>query len=173
MHAYNDSGSSDAYLDAIQTDAPINPGNSGGALVNSTGAVVGINSAAALQGSGSQTTPADGIGYAIPIDYARRIALSLIRTGKAQHAKLGAQGKTRLSGLLSGAYLEQISPGGSAAKGGLKVGDTVVAVDGQVTQSFDQLVVIVQSHEPGDRITVTYYARGGSMKRTTTVTLGG
>ena len=76
-----------------------------------------------------------------------------------------------MSGLLSGAYIEQISPGGPAAKAGLKAGDTIVAAGGQITQSFDQLVVIVQSHEPGDRIPVTYYARGAAAKKTTTVTL--
>ena len=174
VHAYNDDGSSDAYLDAIQTDAPINPGNSGGALVNSSGAVIGINSAAALGSTAPNGTSssANGIGYAIPINYARKIALDLIHTGTTKHANLGAQGKTRLSGLLSGAYIEQISPGGAAARAGLKVGDTIVAAGGQITQSFDQLVVIVQSHEPGDSLSVTYYARGASAKKTTTVTLG-
>jgi S1-C subfamily serine protease len=174
VHVSAEDGSSDAYLDAIQTDAPINPGNSGGALVNSSGAVIGINSAAAL-GSvgppGSQTTP-NGIGYAIPIDYARKIALELIHTGTASHASLGAEGSTALAGVRVGAYLKQVSPGGPAAKAGLAPGDVVVAADGQLVQSFDQLVVIVQEHVPGDRISVTYYRGGTSKKVTTTVTLG-
>jgi S1-C subfamily serine protease len=174
VHVSSEDGSSDAYLDAIQTDAPINPGNSGGALVNSSGAVIGINSAAAL-GSvgppGQQETP-NGIGYAIPINYAREIALELIHTGSAQHATLGAQGSTALAGVHVGAYLKQISPGGPAAKAGLHNGDVVIAADGQLVQSFDQLVVIVQQHKPGDRIDVTYYRRGTSQKVTTTVVLG-
>jgi len=175
VHAGSEDGSSDAYLDAIQTDAAINPGNSGGALVNASGAVIGINSAGrftASDGSGG-TIPISGIGYAIPINYAREIALQLIHTGKAEHATLGAQGITALSGLQVGAYIKQVSPGGAAAKAGLKPGDVVVAADGQIVQAFDQLIVIVQEHKPGDRITVTYYPKNSSKKRTITVTLGG
>lgn len=176
VHVTSDDGSSGAYLNAIQTDAPINPGNSGGALVNSSGAVIGINSAAALGsvgpgGSGSAIT---GIGYAIPIDYARDIAEQLIRTGKAQHASIGAQGRTVVSatpGAQVGGYVVQISPGGPAAKAGLKQGDVVVAADGHVIQTFDQLTVIVQQHRPGDRIELTYYRKGTSTKSTVTVTL--
>jgi S1-C subfamily serine protease len=174
VHVSSEDGSSDAYLNAIQTDAPINPGNSGGALVNSAGAVVGINSAAALGAigpPGQQSTP-NGIGYAIPINYARKIALELIHTGTAVHGSLGAQGSTALAGVHVGAYIKQVSPGGPAAKAGLKPGDVVVAADGQVVQSFDQLTVIVQQHVPGDRIGVTYYRSGTSQKVTTTVTLG-
>ena len=173
VHAGSDDGSADAYLDAIQTDAAINPGNSGGALVNASGAVVGINSAgrfSASDGSGG-TIPISGIGYAIPIDYARGIALELIRTGKAAHASLGAQGVTALSGLDVGAYLKQVSPGEAADKAGLKPGDVVIAADGQVVQAFDQLIVIVQEHQPGDRIAVTYYPKNSSTKRTVSVTL--
>lgn len=170
-------GSSVAYLNAIQTDAPINPGNSGGALVNSSGAVIGINSAAALgtvgpNGSGAAIT---GIGYAIPIDYAKDIAQQLIRTGTVEHASLGAQGRTVVSatpGKQVGGYIVQISPNGPADKAGLKRGDVVVAADGEVIQSFDQLTVIVAQHRPGDRIDVTYYRKGASDKSTTTVTLG-
>jgi S1-C subfamily serine protease len=165
----NDDGSPGAYLDAIQTDAPINPGNSGGALVNSSGAVIGINSAASL---GSSQGSISGIGYAIPINYARRIALELIHTGKATHATIGATGSTALSGLRAGAYLKQISPGGPADKAGLSPGDVVIAADGKVVQTFGQLVVIVQEHRPGDQISLTYYRKNTSTKVTTTVKLG-
>ena len=173
VHVFSDDGSSDAYLDAIQTDAPINPGNSGGALVNGSGAVIGINSAAALGSTGGGNGPqvaTSGIGYAIPINYARRIALELIHTGKAAHASIGAQGITTLAGTQVGGYIKQVSPGGPAAKAGLKPGDVVVVADHQVVQTFDQVIVIVQEHKAGDRIGITYYR--GSSKRTTTVTLG-
>jgi S1-C subfamily serine protease len=172
VHVFGDDGSSDAYLDAVQTDAAINPGNSGGALVDSSGSLVGINSAAALgspNGNGG-TTSASGIGYAIPIDYARGIALQLIRTGKAQHGSLGAQGRTAEAGLQAGAYLEQVLPRGAAAKAGLRNGDVIIVADGKPILGYDELVVIVQEHKPGDRIDVTYYR--GSAKRTTTITLG-
>jgi S1-C subfamily serine protease len=174
VHAESGDGTGGAYLDAIQTDAAINPGNSGGALVNTSGAVIGINSAgrfAASDGSGGQI-PISGIGYAIPINYAREIALQLIHTGKAVHASIGAQGVTALSGLQVGAYVKQVAPGGPADKAGIKPGDVIVVADGQVVQAFDQLIVIVQKHKPGDRISVTYYPKDSSKKVTTTVTLG-
>ncbi len=160
-----------SYLNAIQTDAPINHGNSGGPLVNSAGAVIGINSAAAVDPAGGGTT-ANGIGYAIPINYARDIALQLIHTGKAVHATFGATGSTVLAGLEVGGYIKQVSPGGPAEKAGLKPGDVIVVADGKVVQSFDQLTVIVEQHKPGDRISVTYYPKDSSKKVTTTVTLG-
>jgi S1-C subfamily serine protease len=168
----DETGNSQVYLDAIQTDAAINPGNSGGALVDAQGAVVGINSAAALgtrSGTGS-TTSTSGIGFAIPINYARDVAQQLIRTGKAQHGSLDAQGRTATAGLQEGAYLEQVLPGGAAYKAGLRNGDVIVAADGHAIIGYDQLVVLVQQHRPGDRISVTFYR--GAAKRTTTVALG-
>ena len=160
------------YLDAIQTDAAINPGNSGGALVDSSGAVIGINAAGSSSiTEGGVTVPISGIGYAIPINYARSVALQLIHTGRAVHASLGAQGVTALAGVQVGAYLKQVSPGGTAAKAGLHPGDVIVGADGQLVQSFDQLIVIVQQHKPGDRISITYYPKNSSKKVTKEVTL--
>jgi S1-C subfamily serine protease len=161
-----------AYLNAIQTDAPINHGNSGGPLVNASGAVIGINSAAAVDPSVSGGATANGIGYAIPINYARDVALQLIHTGKVKHASFGATGSTVLAGGQVGGYVKQVSPGGPAAKAGLKPGDVIVVADGKVVQTFDQLTVIVEQHKPGDRIAVTYYPKGSSKKVTKTVTLG-
>jgi S1-C subfamily serine protease len=163
-----------AYLDAIQTDAPINHGNSGGPLVNASGAVIGINSAAAIDPSagGGGGATANGIGYAIPINYARDIAEQLIHTGKVKHATFGATGSTVLAGLEVGGYIKQVSPGGAAAKAGLKPGDVIVVADNKIVQTFDQLTVIVEQHKPGDRIEVTYYPKNSSKKVTTKVTLG-
>jgi S1-C subfamily serine protease len=136
--------------------------------------VVGINSAAALASSGAngQQTTASGIGYAIPINYARDIAQQLIGTGKAVHAALGAQGRTATAneGLTQGAYLEQVVQGGAAAKAGLRNGDVIVTADGAATLTYDQLVVIVQKHKPGDAISVTYFR--GAAKKTAKLTLG-
>jgi S1-C subfamily serine protease len=166
-------GNSTAYYNAVQTDAPINPGNSGGALVDAAGAVVGINSAGvpSTQDNGQQVS-VSGIGYAIPINYARTIAEELIKSGKAVHGSLGAQGvsATTVDFKQQGAYLEQVVPKGPAANAGLKNGDVIVAADGSVVSSYEQLVVIVQAHKPGDKIDVTYV--DGAAKKTTTVTLG-
>jgi S1-C subfamily serine protease len=172
VHVSNEDGSSDAYLKAIQTDAAINPGNSGGALVDASGAVIGINSAGRFSvpdGSGGET-PVSGIGYAIPINYARGIAKQLIKSGKAQHGSIGARGRSATAGNREGAYLVQVSPHGPAAKAGLASGDVIVVADGHTVISYDELVVIVQEHRPGDKISITYYH--GDKKRTTKLTLG-
>jgi S1-C subfamily serine protease len=170
----SDSGGDSVYIDAIQTDAAINHGNSGGALVDASGAVVGINSAAAFgttDPSGQQSA-VSGIGFAIPINYARTIAQQLIRSGKAVHATIGAQGRsaTANDGLDQGAYLEQVVPSGPAAKAALRNGDVIVAADGRTILGYPQLVVIVQGHKPGDSINVTYFR--GAAKKTAQVTLG-
>jgi S1-C subfamily serine protease len=167
VHVFDDSGNSDAYIGAIQTDAAINPGNSGGALVDASGLVVGINSATAQL---SQSAQATGIGFAIPIDYAKTIATELIATGKATHGALDANGRSVVSGLTEGAYLEQVIPGGAAAKAGLRNGDVVVLAAGQPILGYDRLIVIVQEHNPGDAITVSYLRNG--VKHSTTITLG-
>jgi S1-C subfamily serine protease len=172
VHVSSEDGSSDAYLDAIQTDAAINPGNSGGALVDASGAVIGINSAGRFSvpdGSGGET-PVSGIGYAIPINYARGIAEQLISSGTAEHGSLEAQGRSVTDGSRLGAYLVQVAPGGAAANAGLRSGDVIVTADGHSIISYDQLVVIVQEHRPGDKIAVTYFRDG--QKKTATITLG-
>ena len=119
MHVFGENGESDAELDAIQTDAAINPGNSGGALVDADGSVVGINSAAALadpNGSGG-TTPASGIGFAIPINYARddRPAADPDRQGGARLARCA--GPHRDGGPQAGAYLVQVAARGRRGQG--------------------------------------------------------
>lgn len=172
VHVFSADGSSDAYLSAIQTDAAINPGNSGGALVDASGAVIGINSAGRFTTGdpSGQQTPVSGIGYAIPINYARDIAAQLIKSGKAQHGSLNAQGRTVTDGRRQGAYLEQVEPHGAAANAGLVNGDVIVVADGHAIISFDQLVVLVQTHRPGTVIGVTYFHN--AEKRTTKITLG-
>ena len=173
VHVYSEDGSSDAYLNAIQTDAAINPGNSGGALVDASGAVVGINSAGrftAPSGGGGEDTPVSGIGYAIPIDYARDVATELIESGKASHGSLGVQGRTVTDAGRQGAYLAQVDPDGAAAKAGLRAGDVVTVADGVRITNWDDLAVRVQLAKPGDTINLTY--QRGSSSRTVTATLG-
>jgi putative serine protease PepD len=158
-------------LSAIQTDAAINPGNSGGPLVNMSGQVVGINSAIATLGSGGQSGSI-GLGFAIPIDTARPIADQLAKKGTADHAVLGvstsdAEGTGDITG---GALLQQVQPGGSAAKAGLLPGDVVVKFGDQTIDSSSALVAAVRAQQPGERVTLTYVRDGET--RTTTVTLG-
>jgi putative serine protease PepD len=113
-----DSGA-DAVIDAIQTDAAINPGNSGGPLVDSTGAVIGINTAIRSIGATSGNEGGSiGLGFAIPIDTARGIAEELIRTGSVRHADLGVNARSVTDGATDGAQVQNVTANGPAAPPG-------------------------------------------------------
>ena len=168
-------------FNAIQTDAAINPGNWGGALVNMNGQVIGMNSALATLSAESSTTHAGstGVGFAIPIDQARRIAQEIIDTGKATHAVLGAvvsdatpAGTPPRSGspLPDGAKIAYTSPGSGAEKAGLQAGDVITKVDGQPVQSADELIAFIQAQSPGGTVQLTY--QRDSTSKTITVSLG-
>ncbi|HEV7208527.1 MAG TPA: trypsin-like peptidase domain-containing protein [Mycobacteriales bacterium] len=153
--------------DAIQTDAAINPGNSGGALVDSTGSVVGINSAIASTGTDPNAQSGSiGVGFAIPIDYARSVAEEIIRTGRATHPYLGVYPDTvnkdnALPGApTSGAYVSKVNAGTPAATAGLTVGDVIVAVDGKPVTSADDLIVLTRQHKVGETVTLTVVRAG-------------
>jgi putative serine protease PepD len=159
-----------AVMDAIQTDAAINPGNSGGPLVDLAGRVVGINSAIASLGAsaGSSQSGSIGLGFAIPIDQAKRIAQELIDKGTATHPQLGVQVTDATNG--NGALLRTVTAGGAAAKAGLKVGDVVTSVNGLAVDSADDLIAHVRSSAPGSTVKVTYIRDGKTS--TVDVTLG-
>jgi len=156
----------DAVIDAIQTDAAINPGNSGGALVDGSGAVVGINSAIATLSSGSGQSGSIGVGFAIPINEARDIAQQLIRTGSVRHATLAvnARSVTQLNGNRDGALIEAVQRGGAAEKAGLKEKDVITRVDGTVITGSDKLIVTIRAHRIGDKVRITFVR--GSETRT-------
>ena len=158
-------------ISTIQTDAAINPGNSGGPLVNSVGAVIGINSAIASTGSslGGQAGNI-GVGFAIPIDQAKVIAQELIETGHASHPLMGVSlADATDSNGNDLARVQNVSSGGPAEKAGIKVGDVIVAVGGQPTSGSDAVIAAIRTHQPGDRVAVTV-ERGG-VRKTVTVTL--
>jgi putative serine protease PepD len=158
-------------LDAIQTDAAINPGNSGGALVNMNGELVGVNSAIATLGGDSADAQSGsiGLGFAIPIDQAKRIADELIQGGTASHASLGVQvGNDTAS---HGAKIVEVTSGGAAAAAGLPSGVVVTKVDDRVIGSADALVAAVRSKAPGEKVTLTYLDPSGK-PQTVQVTLG-
>ena len=163
----------DAVIDAIQTDAAINPGNSGGALVDSSGAVIGINTAnvspSVLQGG---TNGNVGLGFAIPINSARTIAEQLIHTGTVVHASIGLQARSSTNGARDGAYIKQVVPEGPADQAGLKAGDVITLVDTTLIDSSFQLTVTVQQHKPGDKVKVHFYREDSKKESSATVTLG-
>ena len=172
-----DSGSTsdqDTVLNAIQTDAAINPGNSGGPLVDMNGYVIGINSAIASLSSGAGGQSGSiGVGFAIPIDQAHRIAQEIINTGKASHAVLGATVRDATNssqGITTGALIVSVTTGGGAAKAGIKAGDVVTKIGDTPVESADALVATIRSSTPGGKIQLTYLRDGKSS--TVTVTLG-
>lgn len=158
-----------SVLDAIQTDAAINPGNSGGPLVDMQGRIVGINSAIASLGSGAGGQSGSiGLGFAIPINQAKRIADELVATGKATRAALGV---TVQDAEPAGAQLVSIEPGGAAEAAGLRPGDVVTKIGGRMIHDSDELVAAVNSASPGSSATLIV-SSGGAAPRPAQVTLG-
>ncbi|MGV0654720.1 trypsin-like peptidase domain-containing protein [Mycolicibacterium thermoresistibile] len=169
--AGGDARNQNTVLDAIQTDAAINPGNSGGALVNMNGELVGVNSAIATLGGGVAQTQSGsiGLGFAIPVDQAKRIADELIKHGRATHASLGVQVSNEAG--TDGAMIVEVTEGGAAAAAGLPAGVVVTKLDDRLINSADALVAAVRSKAPGDTVTLTY-VEGSGKPRTVDVTLG-
>lgn len=156
------SGSGTGYplADIIQTDAAINPGNSGGALVDKGGKLVGINTAIY-----SDTGQNGGIGFAIPVGTAARVADELIAGGKVGHPFIGLIGSTvtaesaaakKLS-VEQGALVEDLTKGAAAEKAGVKVGDVVTAVDQADIRSMDDLILAVRRHAIGETVKLTLH----------------
>lgn len=154
-----DENSSTSFISALQTDAAINPGNSGGPLVDATGAVIGVNSAIASLGSafGSQSGSI-GLGFAIPINQARKTANQLIKDGKATYPVIGVSVDMNYNG--GGALISKsaaaILAGGPAAKAGLRAGDLITEIDGLKINSPEELIVEIRTHNVGDEVTITY-----------------
>ncbi|HLW54526.1 MAG TPA: trypsin-like peptidase domain-containing protein [Candidatus Angelobacter sp.] len=137
--------------DVIQTDAALNPGNSGGPLVNARGEVIGVNTATIL--------PAQGLCFAISIGTAQFIASKLIREGVVRRSYIGIQAQTanlnraiaRHYGLdiASGALVLSVEPGGPADRAGLKDGDVIVSLDGQIVEGMDVLHRLLDENRIG------------------------
>ncbi|WP_433799767.1 S1C family serine protease [Actinomycetospora sp. CA-084318] len=159
-----------SVIDAIQTDAAINPGNSGGPLADSAGRIVGINTAiASVTGGGAgQEGGSIGLGFAIPMNHARRIATELVETGRATQAIIGVQVADRGA---RGASIASVTPGSPAAAAGLQPNDLVTRVDDRPIEDANALVAAVQSSPPGQVVTLTVVSGGGA-PREVPVTLG-
>ncbi|MFF8402366.1 trypsin-like peptidase domain-containing protein [Streptomyces sp. NPDC015684] len=164
-------GSDVSYVDALQTDAPINPGNSGGPLLDSRARVVGINSAIRSAGSGSGSDGGQagsiGLGFAIPVNQARRVAEELINDGHATHPVIGVTLDMGYRG--DGARIDDRSAGGGPAvikggpgeRAGLRGGDVITEVGEERVHSGEELIVKIRAHRPGDRLRLTV-ERGGT-----------
>ncbi|WP_082129301.1 S1C family serine protease [Mycobacterium haemophilum] len=157
-------------LDTIQTDAAINPGSSGGALIDSNGDLVGLNSLIWTTGGGFLLGPSGsiGLGFAIPVDQAKRIVGELVATGTASHAYLGVR-LTRDRDT-HGAKIVEVKSGSPAATAGLAPGTVVTRMDDRAIVSAEALVAVVLSKTPGDTVVLTYTDTAGTT-RTAPVTL--
>ncbi|MGA0856892.1 MAG: S1C family serine protease [Candidatus Nanopelagicales bacterium] len=142
-----------SFIDAIQTDAAINPGNSGGPLVNALGQVVGVNSAIATTGFTSGEAGSIGVGFAIPINQAKRIAEEIIATGQSTIPILGVM--LYMSPSTEGPRIESVEANGPGRQAGLKKNDVVVKFNDRIIRDGTELVVAIRAQRPGDRVEVT------------------
>lgn len=163
-------------INVIQTDAAVNPGNSGGALVNADGEVIGINVAIASTDSGSSTSGNIGVGFAIPIDYAKRVSQEIIEKGSASHGLLGASVSTspanndQSQAFGDGALIQEVVSGSAADQAGLRNGDVVVAVDGRSISEATELTAAVRQAAAGSKVNLTVNRNGSTQD--VDVTLG-
>jgi putative serine protease PepD len=175
--------------DVIQTDAPINPGNSGGPLIDATGRVIGINSQIETGSSGSSGNV--GIGFAVPIDTAKKIIPQLKSSGKVDRGYLGVATvavdrsfKDLNLPVDHGALVQSVVPGGPADQAGLRAGDItaqlegnpiqlggdiITKVDGREIRSQTDLSNAIADKRKGDKVTITFMR--GRHEKTATVTL--
>ncbi|WP_369183635.1 S1C family serine protease [Streptomyces sp. Y1] len=172
----DETGSQASYMNALQTDASINPGNSGGPLLDASGAVMGINSAIQSNASANGRAGSIGLGFAIPINQAKWVADTLIKTGKPVYAKLDVLRNDDYKG--DGAQIQTrdiqgqppVTPGGAADKAGLKPGDVITKLGGAPIENGPALVSRIWTHKPGETVDVEYTRNGQSFS--TKVTLG-
>lgn len=166
------SGGSTISIPVVQTDAAINPGNSGGALLDSQGRLIGINVAIASAGSDA-TAGSIGVGFALPSNLAKRVAEELIANEKASHGLLGAQvsdAGAKEGSTAVGAYIEEVTDGGAAQKGGIEKGDVVTQFNGVRITDANDLTAQVRTAAGGSDATVVVVRNGKT--QTVKVTLG-
>lgn len=163
----------DGYVPFIQTDAAVNPGNSGGPLFDSNGNVVGINAQIYTNSGGYE-----GVSFAIPINLAVQIKDQIVKTGKVAHARLGVEVQTLDQSLAdsfkmkapNGALVAKIQPDSAAARAGLKVGDVILAFNGNPIGDAGQLSARVGTATPGDKASLDVWREGKAV--TVNVTIG-
>lgn len=151
----------ESYMAAIQSDAAINPGNSGGPLVDGGGNAIGVNTAIATA-PGSEGNI--GLGFAIPINHARRVAEQLINDGKAKTTVIGAGVDRGYESTAGGARLRDVESGGPAAEAGLRGGDVIIKFNDRVVDDPTALIALIRKEAAGSEITVEYERDGERRK---------
>lgn len=169
-------GTAMAVESFLQTDAAVNPGNSGGALINTSGQLIGINSAIA-----SPTGYYSGYSYAIPVDIVKKVVNDLIKYGSVQRGFLGAmfvdagrltdeqKQQNNVPVSADGIYITNLVKDGAAAQGGIQVGDIIRKINGVSVNSGSELQEQLSNFKPGDKISVTVSRNGN--EKTMNVTL--
>jgi serine protease Do len=152
------------YLDMIQTDAAINPGNSGGPLTNALGEVVGVNSSIFSNSGGSV-----GLGFAIPIERALRVAEEIMRSGSVRRAWVGldVEGAAAMRNWKSqgGVVVSSVAPGGPAARAGIQAGDVLVEAGGRRLRNYLDWEAVKLDLHVGDRVDLNVRSGGGTARR--------
>jgi S1-C subfamily serine protease len=161
--------------DMVQTDAAINPGNSGGPLLDSSGRLIGMNTMIYSRSGGSA-----GIGFAVPVSSIMRVVPQILRTGSAEQIGLGIQidpqGRLERRARIDGVIVLSVMPGTPADKAGItgveqnstgiRLGDVIVAIDGERVRNYDDLYNTFDKHQPGDKVEVTL-SKGGRTRKVT------
>lgn len=158
----SDSNPQPRLQNMIQTDAAINPGNSGGPLIDMAGEVIGMDTLIDTSGS--------GLGFAIPISTIKNAVQQLQQFGKVSRPYIGVTFTTitpaaqALRGITTaqGAIVEQVAPGGPAARAGIQVGDIITAINGQKLDRQNELDIVINKYMAGTQITLTYSRNGQS-----------
>lgn len=156
----------DVVIDAVQTDAAINPGNSGGPLIDSRGAVIGINTSIFTQSGGSI-----GLGFAIPVNEVRDIATALMTEGSVEHATIGVNARKADNGNVEGAEIVNVREDSAAEEAGLREGDVVTKVGDRKVRSSEELVVAVRQAGADDDVPVEVVRDGTRVELTVRPTL--
>ncbi len=148
-------------MTVLQTDAAINPGNSGGALVNTSGEVIGINTAKL------SSDAVEGIGFAIPTNYAKTVIETLMKNGTVDKPYLGIQGYTidetfeKIYGIkIPGVFVSKVEDGSAAEKAGLQQTDIITAIGGVAISNIETLSQEISKHKSGDTINLTVIRNG-------------
>jgi putative serine protease PepD len=176
VHVPGEASRSALLIDAVQTDAAINPGNSGGALVDCSGELIGVPTAGASipSPSGEASGGSIGLGFAIPVNLAVKVADEIIATGTVTHSFIGIHAEplpasaTRERGT-QGLRVAAVVAGGPAASAGLQVGDIITSIDGDAATSTDQLMAVTLTKRAGDQVEIGYQRHGSTA--TATITL--
>lgn len=155
--------------DIIQTDAAINPGNSGGPLLNSSGELIGVNSAIY-----SPSGASSGIGFAIPVDVVKWVVNDILKYGEVRRPVIGvsmvAENYTRGFGIENGAMISSIFPDSPASKSGLKgmtnssLGDVIVSLDDKKIKNNTDLILALEKYKPGDKVQLTVLRNNKEIK---------